>query len=873
MKPICIKIALLVLIFAANAKAQIIISGSISDPEGVPFPGAMIRIYKPDSTSILQFCQSDTAGHWQLALHSKGVYVIKIAHLGSETWVKRFTVSSDSPSIFKVALLPEIRQIGLVQINAKQVGIIVRGDTSIYNLGQFIDSTEFDLKDILNKLPQIKVDENGSILYKGKRVDLALTEGKDIFGQLHKQMTEGIKAEDVQSVQIISNIKMDPSERGGADKDLTAINILLTEHARNKINGDAGLSTNGKQFHELNGTLYKSGKGFGFSSLLRGNSIGKSTLSGADFFALMDIEDLAETRDYRSLEQYSLHFAPVIDLKSNRDWFAFGRIVSGNSSPSSFKASVLYTNYYRYSERTSIRYYPGESSVFAGFKRQTHPSTLLQAAFQNKYKKNRFSCFLKIPFQIITVKKKHELLGILDSTNLENFWNSRNQNFNFSPLLIATYQLDSTQTFIFKTQVKLQSIKSNTGLLSDDFLFNLPENEINQFFSWSESDIRTSLNYNLKIFKHTFDIKYTFESNRFQYQLETVPTTGKQWYSLNQVNDYWQKWQLAFRKNRGNFRYSAETEWQKLYRMYDAGQPLDWFLLFLGKTGVYYDINKNHNIYLNFTSESATAPPIHLVRAWQITGENTVATENVDSNFITKSSSIRLNYSNRDPSGQWDYWGGISFTVQKNGLAYSSMLNENFILSASYLSPQNKIFTTEFKGSYTIKYLNSRVSFDGKSEWAQTFSLFRGNLVNSDIQKFSGRIILTYSAIKKLSLSASFSPAYTIQSYVESDFMSQFWSYFYMFGAQFKSKRWRFTGGANYQERISPTQKNRLWLINASLEYEIKKWPLRLKLEGRNLANLNGTNYIWPDFNVNYIGYDSFQSMGGQILAGAAYIF
>ena len=60
-------------------------------------------------------------------------------------------------------------------------GVSVSGDTVKFKTDYFKDGTEETAGELLNKIPDMEVSENGNVSYAGKPVDKVLMDGKDVF--------------------------------------------------------------------------------------------------------------------------------------------------------------------------------------------------------------------------------------------------------------------------------------------------------------------------------------------------------------------------------------------------------------------------------------------------------------------------------------------------------------------------------------------------------------------------------------------------------------------------------------------------------------------------------------------------------------------
>ncbi|MBE7659153.1 carboxypeptidase-like regulatory domain-containing protein [Tenacibaculum finnmarkense] len=80
-------------------------------------------------------------------------------------------------------------------------------DSITYNLSKIIDSTEINLKDIIEKLPALSIDDQKKIKFQGNRIEKVTIDGQDFFGKKHEMATENLSAEAIKGIQLLKNHK------------------------------------------------------------------------------------------------------------------------------------------------------------------------------------------------------------------------------------------------------------------------------------------------------------------------------------------------------------------------------------------------------------------------------------------------------------------------------------------------------------------------------------------------------------------------------------------------------------------------------------------------------------------------------------------
>ena len=137
-------IVLLILQFNC-INAQIEITGNVFNEIGQPIQGANIILLKNNATK--NYTLSNNEGFFILNAN-KGVYKIKITHLGYKSYIQEFKIDQKDYHFGKITITNDINELKEVIVKA-EAKIIKKGDTTVYKTEKFINGTERNLKDVL----------------------------------------------------------------------------------------------------------------------------------------------------------------------------------------------------------------------------------------------------------------------------------------------------------------------------------------------------------------------------------------------------------------------------------------------------------------------------------------------------------------------------------------------------------------------------------------------------------------------------------------------------------------------------------------------------------------------------------------------------
>ncbi|MDO4779920.1 MAG: outer membrane beta-barrel protein [Bacteroides sp.] len=220
MKHIAI-LATLILLLPISIYAQtgaVSVTGRIVEKETKePIAQALVELLlEKDSTRINHAVSSDK-GHFKIEKVKRGNYLVKVSSLGLVTKYIKLVVDKNSKDINLGYITMKLDEVMLkeVVIKAKPPKVVVNGDTLEYNAAAYnIEAGEM-LKELVKKIPGIKISRQGGVTLNGKPVSQLLIDGKSFFGMDIAKGLENIP------VDIINKVKA--YEKGSEEEEITGI--------------------------------------------------------------------------------------------------------------------------------------------------------------------------------------------------------------------------------------------------------------------------------------------------------------------------------------------------------------------------------------------------------------------------------------------------------------------------------------------------------------------------------------------------------------------------------------------------------------------------------------------------------------------------
>lgn len=265
-----------------NVQAQELI-GYVKDSLNNPIPLANIQLLEKNTSRSVFFSQTNNEGqfiirHNNIDLPAK----LKITHLSFEN--KEIEINNYSSII--ILLNSKTTKLKEVVIESRAFDISETNDTIKYNLKKLLNGSEIKLKDILEKLPGLSLDENGKIRFNGKKIDNLLLDGDEFFKDNHQLATENITSEMVEKIELLKNYQKFSSIKDFESSGITALNIKLNNKFKDQFKGNIDMETGISKRYRTHNNFYNFGKKTKLSLITNLNNINNNIVSVTDYLAL-----------------------------------------------------------------------------------------------------------------------------------------------------------------------------------------------------------------------------------------------------------------------------------------------------------------------------------------------------------------------------------------------------------------------------------------------------------------------------------------------------------------------------------------------------------------------------------------------------------
>ncbi|MBF03068.1 MAG: hypothetical protein CMP76_07195 [Flavobacterium sp.] len=315
-----LKIALFTFFLIFNFSFSQTITGTVKDSLQNPLANANVIAKPLLENKGLKFAIADHLGRYKLELEKEVPYEIKVSYLGYKEALLKIEANSDIKEHHFI-LQESGQQLKEIVIDYEYKPIVVKKDTLIYNVASFANGNERKMKEVLEKMPGVEVDKDGTVTVQGKKVTQMMVEGKSFFGGGSKLAVENIPADALDKIEVIDHFNKVGFLKEVSDSDELAMNVKLKEEKKKFVFGDveAGAEVaNDNGFHLLHSALFYYSPKTNVSFIGDANNIGKRTFSFQDLMRFQGgvSSFLNDRKQLTNLYAFTTDNTDVIENKS-----------------------------------------------------------------------------------------------------------------------------------------------------------------------------------------------------------------------------------------------------------------------------------------------------------------------------------------------------------------------------------------------------------------------------------------------------------------------------------------------------------------------------------------------------------------------------
>ena len=252
-----------VALFALLSNAQeslgngFIMGKLIDELTNEPVPEANIRILNLKDSVFVTGKASEPDGSFSIPI-KYGSYLVYISYLGYADVFKEAIVTSNKNNLKLGNILLQTNDILLSEavITAIAPEVVLKGDTVEYNADYYKVPESAVLEDLLKKMPDVEISEDGTITINGKQVKKILVDGKEFFSDDPKIASKNLPAKMIARLQVLDQ-KTDMSQMSGFEdgEEETVINLIVKPGMKRGTFGSSYVGYGSQDRYEANASL------------------------------------------------------------------------------------------------------------------------------------------------------------------------------------------------------------------------------------------------------------------------------------------------------------------------------------------------------------------------------------------------------------------------------------------------------------------------------------------------------------------------------------------------------------------------------------------------------------------------------------------
>lgn len=221
---------LIAMLSFAGAKAQsdtLTVKGQVRCADE-PLEACIVSLLNPADSSIVAYAMTDERGYYTLKAVSRlHEVLVRVTGFNVKKQIKRVAATTKA---LDFAVQEENVTLREVQVKARKLW--GSRDTLNYLVSAYTRDHDRTIGDVLRQLPGISIEDNGVIKYQGTPINHFYIENLDMLQGRYNLATEGIKAEDVATVQVLENHEHVKALQDQVPPESAAINLRLKDKAK-----------------------------------------------------------------------------------------------------------------------------------------------------------------------------------------------------------------------------------------------------------------------------------------------------------------------------------------------------------------------------------------------------------------------------------------------------------------------------------------------------------------------------------------------------------------------------------------------------------------------------------------------------------------
>ncbi len=239
----------------ATGQSAYTLKGNVLDSKEKGIDLAMVSLLRTSDTTFVKSAFSDQDGSFLLSQIPQGAYFIQVNLLGYEQY-RDSVVATGAESLIRlnpITLKTSLTELNEVNIVAETPYIERKIDRTVINVDALITNAGSDIMEVMERAPGITVDNQGTILLKGRSGVAIFINDKPSYlsGVELESYLRSLPAGTVKQIEIMTN----PPAKYDAAGSAGVINIILKKNILQGWNGNVSLNYRQGKYGRSNNSL------------------------------------------------------------------------------------------------------------------------------------------------------------------------------------------------------------------------------------------------------------------------------------------------------------------------------------------------------------------------------------------------------------------------------------------------------------------------------------------------------------------------------------------------------------------------------------------------------------------------------------------
>ena len=235
---------LLVALSSLCAMAQGTVKGKVTDAETHEALGFVnVAVSPKGSTQIAGGVATDLEGNFEIGGLKEGSYVLTVSFVGYVNATREFSITKNAHNVTlkTIHLAEDAKTLGEVEITGIRSQMKFEIDKKVFNVDQAIAAAGGSASELLENIPSVEVDNEGTVSLRGSENVTVWINGKaqGLNSDNQGSILQQLPAESIERIEVITN----PSAKYSPEGTVGIINIVLKRDRKAGYYGSVQVGT------------------------------------------------------------------------------------------------------------------------------------------------------------------------------------------------------------------------------------------------------------------------------------------------------------------------------------------------------------------------------------------------------------------------------------------------------------------------------------------------------------------------------------------------------------------------------------------------------------------------------------------------------